>query len=257
LKVLLADAMNLVRRVYEASVRHPEPSSVEQIAQSCLSSLQRGIREVGASHFLCCFEGGGNTWRHKLYDQYKANREPYPDSLHQTITRTQQLLVDNGLQHFQVEELEADDLIASVATQLAQHNIPTVILSTDKDFHQLISPTLVLRHHFDQCYRDLSWVQTYYGLAPKQTLDVQALMGDAADNIPGVPGVGLHNAKKLIQRFGDLSKLIEFAPYIEGKVGINIRKHKDAVRLSYQLIQLKTDLEFGWNLKQIALPRMQ
>lgn len=261
MKLLLLDAMNLLRRVYEAAYREAQQNGLlfdeslcRTTAVNAIRSLRRAFDEVAPTHALCCFDGNESTWRHALYAEYKANREP----MSETLTTTREVFIAElqalGIAMIVRNDLEADDIIGSICSVTKRNKIPTIILSTDKDFHQLIDATVLVRDHYKKETRDADWVLQRYGVQPSQFRDFLALTGDTVDNIPGVPGVGEARAAALLQRFGSIVEVIDKADYIEGKLGASIRKNIDVLQRSVQLVELKDDCNLGINLKDCVVP---
>jgi len=252
MKVLLIDALNTIRRVYEAGQRGATPASPEQFINTALRSIRRAVRSVNPSHVVCVFDGSGPTWRHRLYPEYKATRVAPPAEFLQGCEKIRKTLTGSGIATLTRDNYEADDVIASLALRLQENKITTVIVSTDKDFSQLLSETITQYNHFKDEYRNPAWVEEHFGVQATQFTEALAFMGDKTDNIPGVPGIGPKTAAKLLKRFGSLEKIINVAYCLEGKYGAAIRKHLDDLQLSRDLVKLKTDLQLGLNLKTFA-----
>lgn len=255
MKPLLIDGLNITRRVFEAAQRNSEtPIKQEDFVKSSLSSLLRAVREVAPTHVICVFDGDGPTWRHDYYPDYKANREPPPAVFVDGCIEIRDRLAQEGIKSIKFDGFECDDVIASLAHKLGEKKVATVILSTDKDFSQLLSEHVWQYNHFSEEYRTPEWVVKKFDVEPALFTQAQAFMGDETDNIPGVKGIGPKTAAKLLKRFGSLDKIIRNATYLEGKMGVNIRNNLDNLKISFTLVTLKTDINLGLNLKEFSYP---
>lgn len=248
MSVLAIDGLSLIRRVFEGNKQHPAEERVEKATQSAIQSLRRALRELSPSHAVCALDAGGANWRHALYPEYKATRPPAPDGLDTVVAGVVSQLNAWQIPVLTVPGVEADDVLGSLAYALARHEKECLILSTDKDFLQIVCQHTLVRNHFARETRDADWIRVRYGVWPEQMADLLALMGDAADNIPGVPLIGPKTAASLLNDYGTLTNLLESARAVPGKVGENLRAHADAARLSLSLVRLKLDVKLGLSL---------
>lgn len=244
--LLLADGLNIVRRVYEANPAPDSPEKADGAVRSSLASFRRALVEHRPTHFLAAFDHGGQTWRHDLYPQYKADRKPMPPDLLARIPDIQEQLSAMGLAHCSVPGVEADDVIPTVGLHWKRTRPGRVIvLSTDKDLAVLLPAGIEIRDHFKPEWRDAAWVQAKFGVPPSLLGDFLALMGDSTDGIPGVPGVGQKTAAKLLLEYGSLEALLARAGEVKGKIGESLRASMAEARISKQLVSFKTDLTLG------------
>lgn len=251
MKLLLIDALNVIRRVFEAGQNSSaQILKKEDFVRAAVASIQRGVREVQPSHAVCVFDSVGPTWRHTLYPEYKANREPPPPLFYTGCTDIRHILEKAGIYCFSLDGYEGDDIVASLAHKAKQRSILSVILSTDKDYSQLLCDLIIQYDHFANEYRTETWVEQHYGVPSRLFAEAQAFMGDSTDNIPGVFQIGRKKAAALLKRFGSLEKVVRMSDHIEGKQGIHIRRDLDKLKLSYSLVTLKTDISLGVNLKE-------
>ena len=195
------------------------------------------------------FDLPGPTFRHRMYDGYKANRHGMPDELAAQMPLLQQLLRDLGYRLVTAEGWEADDILGTLAAACDARGETCYIATGDRDNLQLVSPnTTVLlaatsRGHSETRVMDEAAVREKYGLAPKQLIDVKSLQGDASDNIPGVKGIGEKTALALIQQFGSLAGVYEHLddPVIKPRQRANLEAYKADAELSYTLGSIRTD----------------
>lgn len=252
MKVLLIDAMSIIRRVYEAIQDSDHIAKAESAATSSVSSIKRALKDNAPTHVLCAFDSQKLTWRHEVYAAYKANREPTPAALVDRLPQIKSDLLDIGLTSINREGVEADDIIATVTSKLSHTDAHITIASTDKDLLQLVNGNrIVLRDHFTGDIKDKAWVEARYGVAPELIGDLLALVGDSSDNIPGVHGIGIKTAATLLQLYGSLDEIIFMKDVIAGKTGEKIRTQISQARLSKELVSLKTDIDLGITLNSI------
>ena len=189
------------------------------------------------------------TFRHKMYDGYKANRHGMPDELAAQMPLLRQLLTDLGYKLVTAEGWEADDILGTLAAACDKRRETCYLATGDRDNLQLVSPhTTVLlattsRGHSETRVMDQAAVQEKYGLAPRQLIDVKSLQGDTSDNIPGVKGIGEKTALALIQQFGSLAGVYEHLddPSIKPRQRANLEEYKADAELSYTLGTIRTD----------------
>ncbi len=203
-RVLLVDALNLIRRVYAAQPGEDGPERAEEGRVACVQSLQRALREGSPTHAVAVFEGEGETWRHRLFAGYKAGHAPMPGALKQALPGYEESFARVGVRSFRLPGVEADDVIGTLATKIEQAGGRAVILSTDKVFLQLLSSLVAVRDHFKKTDLDRAWVLRRFGVPPERFADYLALTGDSGNGIPGVSGVGPKTAVRLITDFDSL-----------------------------------------------------
>lgn len=253
MSLLIIDALNIIRRIHEAI---PEPDSEEKVAdtiKSSLSSFKRALKTHRPTHAVAVFDHGGRTWKHDLYETYQANRKPMPQHLRDGLLTIQHELHKMGLHWIAIEGIEADDAIAALVEKWCKFSPEqAIILSTDKDFLQLLNDQVCIYDHFKDVWRDSAYVHEKFGVAPSQMGDLLALMGDAVDGVPGVDKVGRKTAATLLRINGNLDRLISNADKVGGLVGVNLRKGIEIARLSRQLVSFKTDMPLGLTWRMLA-----
>ena len=246
--LLLIDALNLIRRVYAAQPGDDGPDRVNDALQTSVSSLQRALRECQPTHAISVFDGHETSWRHSLYSEYKAGREPMPEALCSQMDRFREAFSDTGARPVGFSTVEADDIIATLAVKVASRGGQVIILSTDKMFLQLASDLIVVRDHFQKLNMDQACVTGKLHVRPDQLVDFFALTGYPGNNIPGVATVGPKTAARLLNELEDLDTILSVAYTIKGKAGEMLCKHAEEARMSQTLVRLKDDLELGLNL---------
>ena len=189
------------------------------------------------------------SFRADIYPEYKANRPPMPDDMPVQIDRIEQILHQMNIPALRLDGFEADDIIGTVATNAAAAGIDTYICSKDKDMLQLLDEHVYTYDLKTGKRTDRELMLAEMGVSPEQFVDVLALQGDAADNVPGVPDVGPKTALNWIQKYGSVENLYDHADEIVGKRGYNLRKSKDIVRLSRQLVTIdcKAPIEIDYD----------
>lgn len=260
IRVLLVDALNLIRRVYAAQPGEDGAERAEEARVACRQSLLRAMREVQPTHAVVVFEGQGPTWRHERFPGYKAGHKPMPEALRRELTGFRESFARQGAQSLEVPGVEADDVIGTLAAKLEAAGASSVILSTDKIFLQLLSEQIAVRDHFRKAYLDRRYTLDRFGVPPDFLVDLLALAGDSTNAIPGVPGVGVKTAAKLLVEFGSLEALLaaaaDEAPEATGSgsamkpsVRKKIAEGVEAARLAQSLVRLDIDLDLGFSLK--------
>jgi protein Xni len=172
-----------------------------------------------------------------------------PEELRLGLDRYREAFAALGVPSVSKSGIEADDIVATLANGVAIHDSKAIILSTDTAFCQLVSERIAIRDHFEKRALDESYVRKKFGVDPGKLVDLWALAGSGTTHVPGIPGVGLKTAAKLLEEHGSFERVLESAADIRGKLGESLRKNAEQGRLSLKLSRLRTDLELGWNLK--------
>jgi len=246
--LVLVDGSSYLFRAFHALP--PLTSSKGQptgAVKGVINMIRRLAKDYPDSHIAVIFDAKGKTFRNDMYKEYKANRPPMPDDLRSQIEPIHQIIKAMGLPLIAVEGVEADDVIGTLAQQAWNEKMPTLISTGDKDLAQLVNEHVTLLNTMTDERLDVEGVNTKFGLPPELIIDYLALMGDKADNIPGVPGVGPKTAVKWLTEYGSLDVLISKADEIKGKIGEKLRDNLETLSLSRDLatIKLDVDLEFG------------
>ncbi len=203
------------------------------------------------SKIVMIFDAKGKNFRHDLYDQYKANRPPMPEDLRGQIEPIHEIIKAMGLPLLIIPDVEADDVIGTLATQATEKGIDTIISTGDKDMAQLVTQHVTLMNTMTDTFMDQEGVKKKFGVTPEQIIDYLALVGDTVDNIPGVPKCGPKTAVKWLDQHGTLKAVMENAGDVKGKIGENLRNSLELLPLSYQLATIHTDVILDQSLDQI------
>ena len=201
--------------------------------------LNRILNEFKPKHLLMVFDAKGKNFRHDIYDQYKANRSSMPSELSDQTSAIIDLVRAYGITVVQEKGVEADDVIATAVKQFDIENTKTIISSGDKDLAQLVKNNVVLMNNFDSKILDQEGVEEKFGVKPKQIFDYLCLVGDASDNIPGVPKVGPKTAVTLLEKYGDLDSIVANSSELKGKLKENIESSTETIELAKKLVALE------------------
>ena len=254
--VYVLDAHSLIYQVFHArgEMTGPQGQPVGAI-HGFLYDVLAILERCQPTHLLCAFDPPGETFRHAIYDQYKANREPMPLDLRLQIPHIQRFLGALAIPVLAVPGYEADDVLATVAAEVEQLGGSCYLVTSDKDCRQLITDRVKLYNLRKNEVVDAQAVQRQWGVRPDQVVDMQALWGDPTDNIPGITGVGQKTASQLLEQYGTLESVLDHADEISGaKRRENIRNGRAAALLSRQLVQLARDvpLELSWDAAHVG-----
>ena len=218
-----------------------------------VSMLRKLVEEYKPENMAVVFDAKGKTFRHELYEQYKANRPTMPDELRLQIEPLHKLVEALGFPIIMVDGVEADDVIGTLTTQAMQKKIHTLVSTGDKDLAQLVNPYVTLINTMNNQLMDEAGVVKKFDVSADQVVDYLALVGDVSDNIPGVPKVGPKTAAKWLKQYGTLDSLVEHADEIKGKVGESLRASIDQLPLSRELATIKHDLDLEYACDNLKL----
>ncbi|MFI9343379.1 DNA polymerase I [Streptomyces sp. NPDC052773] len=211
------------------------------------SMLANTLRDEEPTHFAVAFDVSRKTWRSEEFTEYKANRSKTPDEFKGQVELIGELLDAMHVSRFAVEGYEADDVIATLATQAEAEGFEVLIVTGDRDSFQLVSDHTTVLYPTKGVSELTRFtpekVFEKYGLTPAQYPDFAALRGDPSDNLPGIPGVGEKTAAKWINQFGSFAELVERVDEVKGKAGQNLRDHLEAVKLNRRLTELERQVE--------------
>ena len=255
-EITLIDGSSFLFRAYHAMGQAPLMTSDGRMTQAIFgmtNMLKSLLREIQPVHIAVIMDAKGKTFRHDLYDQYKANRAAMPDDLREQLSYLKQIIPAMGLPLVSVSGVEADDVIGTLSTRAVALNFRVRIVSSDKDLTQLVSDKVEMVDTMKNLRLDPEGVVKKFGVPPQQMIDYLALVGDKSDNIPGVPKVGPKTAVKWLSAFGSLDDIVNHADQITGSVGVSLRAHLDQLRLSKILATIKCDVELDTSPEQLKL----
>lgn len=237
--ILLVDGSSWLHRAFNAlpplSTKNGEPTGA---LFGVLNMLRRLLADYRPDYLAVVFDAPGKTFRHKLFTAYKAQRPPLDPLLIQQIQPLHDCVRALGLPLLQVAGVEADDVIGTLTRQATDRGLPVLIVSGDKDLAQLVGENTRMLDTMKNVVTDVAGVEQKFGVSPALIADWLALVGDTADNIPGVPGVGAVTAAKWLRQYGSLDALMANAVEIPGKVGDKLRAGLTQLPLSRQLATL-------------------
>jgi DNA polymerase-1 len=210
-----------------------------------VNMLRKLLADYQPSHIAVVFDAPGKTFRDDLYPDYKANRPDMPEDLREQIQPTLDIIRAMGLPLLIVDDVEADDVIGTLAREATEQGIDTLVSTGDKDMAQLVNRHVTLVNTMTDTVLDEQGVQGKFGVRPDQIVDFLALTGDSVDNIPGVPKCGPKTAAKWLGQFGTLDEVIARADDVQGKIGESLRASLDILPLSRILTRIKTDVGLG------------
>ncbi len=244
--LVLVDASSYLFRAYHALPKLTNSKGEATGALIGVLNMLRKLREDYRPEFLAViFDAPGKTFRDDLFPAYKGHRPAMPDDLREQIEPLYAIIRAMGLPLLRVPEVEADDVIGTLATRAAAQGLATLISTGDKDLAQLVGDHVTLINTMSDERLDRQGVIDKFGVPPERIVDYLTLVGDSVDNIPGVPNCGPKTAVKWLQEFGDLEGVMAHAAQVKGKVGENLRQSLDRLPLSRSLTQIKLDLELG------------
>ena len=217
-----------------------------------IAMLRRLAKDYPGSPVAVVFDAKGKTFRNTMYSEYKANRPPMDDRLRAQIAPIHEMVKAMGMPLLVVPGVEADDVIGTLAVQATKAKRPTVVSTGDKDMAQLVTKYVSLVNTMTDTAMDEAGVEEKFGVRPDQIIDYLALMGDTADNIPGVPKVGPKTAAKWLGMYDTLDGLIAKADEIKGKVGESLRDSLEQLPLSRALTAIKCDVELEHSVEELV-----
>ncbi len=250
--LVLVDASSYLFRAYHAL---PKLSNSKGEATGALIGVLNMLRKLREDYrpelMAVIFDAPGKTFRDDLFPAYKAHRPPMPEDLREQIEPLHAVIQAMGLPLLRVPEVEADDVIGTLATRAAAQGLATLISTGDKDLAQLVGDHVTLINTMSDEHLDRQGVIDKFGVPPERIVDYLTLVGDSVDNIPGIPNCGPKTAVKWLQEFGDLEGVMANAARVKGKVGENLRQSLDRLPLSRALTQIKLDLDLGLELADL------
>ena len=252
-KIFLIDGSSYLYRAFHAMPPLTTSTGLPTGAVKGVTNMLRNLRnENPDSHYLAIFDAKGKNFRHSIYKDYKANRPPMPPELREQLAPLKSICNAMGMPVVEIPDVEADDVIATLAVMGAKKGIPMIISSLDKDLMQLVEDPLVkMVNTMNNKVYDEAGVQEKFGVHPDQIIDYLALVGDTSDNIPGVPKVGPKTAVKWLNEFKDLEGITQNAENFSGVVGQNLRDSIQDLDRNVELVTLKKDVDLSVSLDEL------
>ena len=258
-KLFLLDAYALIYRAYYAFIRAPRINSKGQNTSAIfgfVNTLEDVLKKEQPTHIGVAFDPKGGTFRHEMYEQYKAQREETPEDIRASVPIIKEILRAYRIPILEVPGYEADDVIGTLAHQADLQGIKTYMMTPDKDYGQLVTEhALIYRPKFgDKEFEvmGIERVKEKFGIErPEQVIDLLGLMGDASDNIPGCPGVGEKTAQKLIAEYGDIPTLLARRDELKGALKKKVEDNVELIELSRFLATIKTDVPITLDLEEL------
>ena len=217
-----------------------------------ISMLRKLQNDYPGSCVVAIFDAPGKTFRDQIFEEYKANRPSMPDDLRSQIEPLHDLIETMGFPLLVVPDVEADDVIGTLATQATKKGIDTIISTSDKDLAQLVNPHVTWMDTMKDEFLNRDGVVEKFGVPPERIIDYLALMGDKVDNIPGVDKCGPKTAVKWLNEYDSLDGVIENAESVGGKIGENLREAIPWLPRSYELATIKCDVELSFDLEDLS-----
>ncbi|MCL5805338.1 DNA polymerase I [Neisseria meningitidis] len=243
--LLLIDGSSYLYRAYHAmgqNLTAPDGAPTGAL-YGVLNMLRRLRSEYPHDYCAVVFDAKGKNFRHQMFEEYKATRPPMPDDLRPQAEALPDLVRLTGWPVLVIGQVEADDVIGTLAKQGAEHGLRVIVSTGDKDMAQLVDERVTLVNTMSSETLDIEGVKAKFGVRPDQIRDYLALMGDKVDNVPGVEKCGPKTAVKWLEAYGSLAGVMEHASEIKGKVGENLQAALPQLPLSYDLVTIKTDVD--------------
>ena len=249
-KLFLLDAFALIFRGYYAFIKNPRINSKGMDTSAIfgfMNSLLDVIKREKPDYLAVCFDKGGSVSRKELFEDYKANRNETPEAIKIAVPYIQQILEAMQIPVIEKAGFEADDIIGTLAKQAEKEGFQTFMVTPDKDFAQLVSENIFMYRPARMGNAIEIWgipeVQARFEIErPEQVIDYLGMMGDAVDNIPGLPGVGDKTAKKFLKEYGSMEVLLENTHQLKGKMKERIEANKELGMLSKELAKIILDV---------------
>ena len=253
-KLLLIDGSNYLFRAYHALPPLTTSSGEPTGAIKGFHAMLRNVySKIAPDYVACVFDAHAKTFRHTIFPEYKANRPPMPEDLRVQLEPIRQMVKLLGWPLLQVEGVEADDVLATLACRASAEGIEAFIATGDKDLAQVVTERICLVNTMTHEVLGREGVKTKYGVYPERIVDYLTLMGDKVDNVPGINKCGPKTAVKWLDEFGSLQGVIEAAPSMKGKIGEYLREGIQNLVLSQRLVTIKSDVSLDVNLQDLVL----
>lgn len=259
-KLYLLDAYALIYRAYYALIQKPRINS-KGLNTSAIYGFVNTLEEVktlfAPTHLAVAFDPAGKTFRHEIYEPYKAQRQETPEDIRKSVPIIKDIIRAYNIPILEVEHYEADDVIGTAASRFASADTEVYMLTPDKDYGQLVGQNIwMLRPMKGGTFEKLGpdEINAKYGIdSPKKVIDLLGLMGDSSDNIPGCPGVGEKTAVTLIKQFGNIDTLLAQKDKLKGALKTKVTDNEQQILLSRDLATIRTDIPLPFSLDELKL----
>ncbi len=259
-KLYLLDAYALIYRAYYALIQKPRINS-KGMNTSAIYGFVNTLEEVrtlfSPTHLAVAFDPAGKTFRHEIYEPYKAQRQETPEDIRKSVPIIKDIIRAYNIPILEVEHYEADDVIGTAASRFASADTEVYMLTPDKDYGQLVGQNIwMLRPMKGGTFEKLGpdEINAKYGIdSPKKVIDLLGLMGDSSDNIPGCPGVGEKTAVTLIKQFGGIDALLSGKDQLKGALKNKVTDNEQQILLSRDLATIRTDIPLPFSLDELKL----
>ena len=259
-KLYLLDAYALIYRAYYALIQKPRINS-KGMNTSAIYGFVNTLEEVktlfSPTHLAVAFDPAGKTFRHEIYEPYKAQRQETPEDIRKSVPVIKDIIRAYNIPILEVEHYEADDVIGTAASRFASADTEVYMLTPDKDYGQLVGQNIwMLRPMKGGTFEKLGpdEINAKYGIdSPKKVIDLLGLMGDSSDNIPGCPGVGEKTAVTLIKQFGGIDALLSGKDQLKGALKNKVTDNEQQILFSRDLATIRTDIPLPFSLDELKL----
>ena len=264
-RLFIIDGYAILYRAHFALIRNPLITSYglhTSALYGFINQILKLIKSESPEFLVCAFDSKEKTFRHDMYDKYKSNRPPMPEELQTQLPHLWEILKIMNIPILKKPGVEADDIIGTIAVDADKQGLQTFIVSGDKDFMQLINDQIFMyspgtRKSPNPTIYTPDKVEEKWGLPPRKIIDLLGLMGDSADNIPGVAGVGEKTAVKLLKKYGSLESALENADNITNKrVHNGLKEGVENAKLSKKLATILTDVDLNLKIKDFKIKKM-
>ncbi len=258
-RLFLIDGSALAYRSYFAFIRNPLINSKGENTSAVFgftNSLLKILKEHNPDYMAVVFDTKAPTFRHEIFKDYKSTRAKMPPEMSEQLPRVREVTEAMSLPILEVDGFEADDLMGTLARRAKDEGLNVILVTGDKDFLQLVDEHILVlnprKAGEEPELLDEKGVEEKFGVPPEKVIEVLALMGDASDNVPGIPGIGEKTALGLIREFGSLEKVLKNADKVKRKnVQKGLKEHADLARLSKRLVTIDTQVPYKLDFSQL------
>ncbi|MBQ3873939.1 MAG: DNA polymerase I, partial [Bacteroidaceae bacterium] len=261
-KLFLLDAYALIYRAYYALIRTPRINSKGLNTSAILgfvNTLEYVLNNENPTHIGIAFDPSGKTFRHEMYEPYKAQRESTPEDIKLSVPIIKKIIEAYNIPILEVSGFEADDVIGTLSHQADEKGIQTFMLTPDKDYGQLVTENVKMfrpKHTGGYEVMGIEEVKKKFGIEnTDQVIDFLGLMGDASDNIPGCPGVGEKTAQKIISEFGSIENLLNSTEQLKGALKKKVEENKELISLSRILATIRKDVPITLDMENLKIAK--